>query len=136
MKQELKRLSNPLLLVFLVALNFSFTNYQPGKWERLGTRVVNFRTDRDEIPVTASDGAFSKLKIFVKGAGINMHRMVVHFGNGEKEEIEMRENIPGGGESRVIDLPGNKRIIQKVALVYDTKNWANKRAEVVLWGKH
>ena len=34
------------------------------------------------------------------------------------------------GQTRVIDLPGNKRIIKKVALVYDTKNPAREKGVV------
>jgi hypothetical protein len=52
------------------------------------------------------------------------------------QEVETRDNIRAGGESRVIDLAGNRRIITKVVFVYDTKNFAGRRAEVELWGRH
>jgi hypothetical protein len=108
----------------------------PPRWEKLGERRVNFGVDHDEIMVTASEGRFSALKIMVKKGGINMHKMVVHFGDGSSEEIELRNDIPAGGESRVIDLPGKKRVIRKVVFWYDTKNFADRKAEVELWGRH
>jgi hypothetical protein len=108
----------------------------PPRWEKLGERRVNFGVDHDEIMVTAAEGRFSALKIMVKKGGINMHKMVVHFGDGSSEEIDLRNDIPAGGESRVIDLPGKKRVIRKVVFWYDTKNFADRKAEVELWGRH
>ena len=58
-----------------------------------------------------------------------MHKLVVHYGNGETENIEPRNNFSAGSESRVIDLPGNKRVIQKIVFWYDTKNLARGNAE-------
>lgn len=115
----------------------SFTTADHARpWELLGSRVVNYTLDRDEIMVTRAEGLFTGLKIKVLRGPVNMHRLVVHYGNGEVEEIELRENFRAGGESRVIDLPGNKRIIKKVVFLYDTKNLANRRAVVELWGRH
>ena len=66
-----------------------------------------------------------------------MDKMVVHYGNGESQNIEIRENILKGGESRVIDLTGNKRIINRVEFWYDTKGGPmNDKALVELWGRH
>ena len=54
-----------------------------------------------------------------------MHKLVVHYGNGETENIELRNNFSAGSESRVIDL----RVIQKIVFWYDTKNLARGNAE-------
>lgn len=108
----------------------------PPRWEMLGMRKVNYTLDRDEILVTRSEGIFNALKVKVKAGPLNMHKIVVHFGNGQTEELEVRENFQAGGESRVLDLPGNQRIIRKVVFWYDTKNLANRKAVVQLWGRH
>lgn len=104
-------------------------------WELLGVKKVDYKLDRDEILVTAQEGRFTGLKIKVKNSPINMHRVAVHYGNGEVQEIELRENFRAGSESRVLDLPGNKRVIRKVVMWYDTKNLAIGRGEVELWGR-
>ncbi len=130
-----------LLAVFCLSAFASFANNVPAeevyppRWELLGTKKVNYGLDRDEIIVTATEGVFSALKLRVRRGGINLHKVAVHFANGEVEELELRHNIPAGGESRVLDLPGNKRIIQKVVFWYDTKNYANKKAVIELWGR-
>lgn len=136
---KIKAMLSALALVICAASFSAFTSASatfPPKWELLGSRKVNYTLDKDEILVTAKEGAFSAVKIIVKKGGINLHRVAVHFGNGEVEELDVRENIPADGESRVLDLPGNKRIIKKVVFWYDTKNYANQKATVHLWGRH
>jgi len=115
----------------------AFTNPAPlaANWELLGSRKVNYKLDRDVISVTKKEGTFTALKIKVRKGGINLHRMTVQFGNGETQELEVRENIREGGETRAIDLPGNTRIIEKVTFWYDTKNRSDRRAVVDLLGK-
>jgi endonuclease YncB( thermonuclease family) len=106
----------------------------PPRWELLGQRTVKRTVDRDEIRVTARDGRFSKIKLRVKRSGINMHRCVIHFANGSTQEVAIRNNIRQGGETRVIDINGGKRVISKVVFWYDTKGLQD-RAVVELWGR-
>jgi len=108
----------------------------PPRWERLGSRKVTYRADRDVISVTARDGAFTALKLEVNGAPIDLNHVVVHYRNGDTQSIRVRQRIPRGGSSPLLDLPGNRRIITKVVLYYDTKNLARRRATVSLWGRH
>ena len=126
-----------VLAAFVALLALSFKPADTARpWELLGMRKVNYALDRDEIMVTRAEGLFTGLKIMVKRGPVNMHRLVIHYGNGEKEEIELRENFRAGSNSRVIDLPGNKRVIKKVDFLYDTKNLANRKGVVELWGRH
>lgn len=106
------------------------------RWEKLGQRRVNYGLDRDEISVTARDGAFRALKIKVKNGGINMHRCIVHYRNGQTQSLNISQVIRKGGETRVLNLDGNRRIITKVVFLYDTKNFARQRATIELWGRH
>jgi hypothetical protein len=121
-------------LAAMAAMSFTHLEYRP--WELLGSRMINYALDHDEIMVTRAEGVFSAVQLRIKRSPINMHKMVVHYGNGEVDEIALRENFRAGGQSRVIDLPGNKRVIKKVVLWYDTKNPANDKGVVELWGRH
>ena len=105
-------------------------------WEHLGTRKVDFKLDRDVIPVGVRDGRFKKLKIKVTGGALNLHKMVVHYGNGSVDNIPLRHQFTRRSGSRVIDLKGNKRVIKKVVFVYDSKNYSRRKARVHLYGKH
>lgn len=133
------KLNSKLLSLLATVLIFSLSSFispQQNKWEKLGERKVNLGLDHDRIVVGAGDGIFSKLKIRVRNSGINLHKMVVYYGNGEKQELEVREEIQKGGESRVIDLDGRKRVIKEVDFWYDTKGIINDKAVVALWGRH
>lgn len=132
----------PVFLAFFALLTLwsTSTAFAPAQtlpvWEKLGQRRVNYGLDRDEILVTAQEGAFTALKLGVSRGGINLHRCVVHFRNGQTQELQIRENIGPGGQTRVLDLRGNNRIITKVVFWYDTNNWSGRRAILELWGRH
>lgn len=107
---------------------------QAQTWKLLGTRKVTFRTEKDVISVGADEGVFKKIKLTVKKSGIRFHDMKVHFSNGDIIDVEIRRVIPAGGETRVIDLPGNKRNIKKVVFWYESTKKNSKRATVRLFG--
>ena len=120
-----------LILLSLIAVNKTAAQ----KWEHLGAAKVHGHLDYDEIMVTALEGDFSAIKLFVENEGIQFERVVVHFGNGRKEEIVLRDFIPAGGESRVIDLPGRDRIIRKVVFFYKSNAATKRKGKVVLYGR-
>jgi hypothetical protein len=47
----------------------------------------------------------------------------------------VRQDIPKGGESRVIDLKGEKRSIRTIEFWYDDKGFMNGKADVTVMGK-
>lgn len=107
-----------------------------GSWERLGTRTVKFATDRDVIPVTATEGTFDKIKLKVLSSGIEMLDLKVHFANGGTQDVSIKRFIEAGGETRVIDLTGSDRVIRNVEMVYRSRGPRTGRAIVELWGRH
>jgi hypothetical protein len=107
----------------------------PGSWRMLGSVQANLRADHDIIVVAGPYDYFRKLKFKVTNASLNMQRMIVRYDDGGRpENIDVRYNIPQGGESRVIDLIGGKRKIKSVEFWYDTKGILNGRANVTLLG--
>ncbi len=122
-----------LSLVILVSL----MSMAPARqWERLGSRAVNYRLDKDVINVGAQNGRYTKLKVAVTGGSLNMHKMTVHYMNGEKQNIPLKYNFSKRSSSRVIDLNGNKRFIKKIVFWYDTKNLARSKAKVHVFGRN
>lgn len=103
-------------------------------WVLLGERIVTDRLDHDAIVVTAARGDFRAIKITVNRAAVDFHRVVVHYRNGGKQEIELRSTIPAGDESRVIDLNGAERIINRVEFWYDARTIRGRRAVIRLFG--
>lgn len=104
-------------------------------WRHLGSKVVDFKVDKDHFLVGPSKGRFEKLKIEVKTGSLNMHKMVVTYGDGSRGDIPLRHNFARGSSSRVIDLPGGKRIVKKITFIYDTKHHSNHKAIVEVFGE-
>ena len=103
-------------------------------WVHLGDRSVTDRVDHDVIVVTGDRGTFTALRLAVRKRAVQFHRVRVVFGNGEVQELELRQVIPAGGESRVIDLAGGSRVIRRVELWYDAQSLGG-RAVVRLAGR-
>ena len=106
-----------------------------GTWRLLGHTQAKFSADHDAIFVAGPYDFFRRLKFKVTDAPINMVRMIVRYDDGGlPENIDIRFNIPQGGESRVIDLKGGRRKLKSVEFWYDTKGILNGRADVTLFG--
>ena len=116
--------------------SYSVKKKQTFNWEKLGSRKVNMGADHDEILVTAFEGFFTKIKFKVLDAPILLRSMKIIFGNGEYRRVKVNKKFTAGMESRVIDLPGNKRIIRKVMINYACVAKHKGSATFVLWGKH
>ena len=109
---------------------------QRGRWEYLGEANVDGAVDHDRIVVTGARGTYRAIQIRVERGAIDFDRVVVHFGDGESDPIAIRHRIPAGGSTRVIDLPGNRRVIQSVEFWYAKANWRSRRPKVRLFGFH
>jgi hypothetical protein len=111
-------------------------NTPPPKWEKLGMRIVNMKADHDEIPVTFLEGVFTKVRLKIMKAPIHLLNINIVFGNGSNKNVVFNRKFAAGSYTRIIDLPGNKRIIKKVKLNYKSVPAGKGRAVVSLWGKH
>ena len=104
-----------------------------GRWERLGAARVDGNMDHDRIPVGRQDGMFRAIQLRVRGGAVEFMRVVVHYADGEPEEVAVRERIPDGGTTRPIDLRGDRRYIRSVELWYGHGGW-RRNPEVQLYG--
>lgn len=124
--------------IFLIVTLFtlvisSFTGFD--EWKVIGERSVKFTTDRDIIRVGGNDW-YSKLKIKVIDAPIHIADFDVIFENGERFDVPIKENIREGGESRVIDLPGSERRIDRIEFKYRTTGKLRRgTANVIVFGR-
>jgi hypothetical protein len=140
MKTYFKLITLPLVFVFFCSfLSQGQQVAKPkagatGTWRLLGTTHAQHTADHDVIVVAGPHDYFRKLKFKVTDAPLNMQRMIVTYDDGRPENIDVRENIPKGGESRVIDLRGGKRKLKTVEFWYDTKGFLNGKADVTLFG--
>ena len=109
---------------------------QPPKWVDLGSRTVNWNADKDVIPVTGAKGSYTSIKLFVDKAPVEFVDIKIHFANNTFQDVKIRSRIAAGGETRVIDINGKNRVIQKVTFWYKTSKPAPRgKAIVTLYGR-
>jgi len=126
----------PLLFISAIAL-LSFTAIESNgfqQWNLIGEKKVSFLVDRDVIHVKGNDN-FSQIKLKVKDGPVHILDMDVHFENGDKFDVAIKQKFANGGESRLIDLPGGSRSIKKIEFWYETRGFAKGRGRVQVWGK-
>jgi hypothetical protein len=134
MKTKIAFLTFALLCLIQASLPSDAAAARRPRWEFLGERTVTDRADHDVIPVTAARGTFRALKIFVKDRAVQFPDIKVHFADGETQDLAIRNVIPAGGESRVIDVRGRDRVIRSVEFRYDAQSLFGKSARVQLFG--
>lgn len=105
-----------------------------GDWEKLGQREVDGKGDHDAIAVGREDGRFKSIQIQVDGSALEMFEIKVTFGDGQTFEPKTRLVFDNGTRSRVIDLPGDRRVIKRVDFRYGNLPGGG-RARVELWAK-
>lgn len=104
-------------------------------WKLLGERTVTDGVDHDSIAVTAAEGDLEALQIRVRGRAVQFREVRVHYANGDEQVLELRDVIPAGGSSRVLDLAGDDRIVRRVEFRYDAQSAHGKKALIRLFGK-
>jgi len=124
------------IFTFFALAVFAMTAFTPiNEWKIIGERSVKFSSDRDVIKVGGNDW-YTKLKIKVVDAPLHISNFDVIFENGERFDVAMREDIRKGGESRVIDLPGKERKIDRIEFRYRTTGrLRGGTANVIVFGR-
>jgi hypothetical protein len=106
-----------------------------GQWVLIGQTHARHSVDHDGIVVRGPFDDFRRIKLKVTDAPLSLYKLVVTYDNGAQDEIAIRQNIPKGGESRVIDLRGaGKRSIRRIDFWYETKGLGDGRADVTIFG--
>jgi hypothetical protein len=103
------------------------------RWELLGRRDVDFRVDHDAIDVGRAEGRFRALRFEVRGGPVEIFDLKVILGDGDAIRPATRL-VFERGESRTIDLPGNRRVVRRVEFVYRSLRGPGRRATISLFG--
>ncbi|MGI9408236.1 MAG: hypothetical protein ACR2O4_17795, partial [Hyphomicrobiaceae bacterium] len=128
--------------IFLALAVFAaaFTTVDPasaqrGKWELLATKKVNMLADRDVIEMSRSDGRFNALRFEATRGSINIYRVRVFFGNGDKQDLDVNQKIREGERTDAIDLDGRNRVIDRIEMLYASSKLL-QTASIDVFGRH
>jgi hypothetical protein len=103
-------------------------------WTLLGSQTVSGRRDRDVIRVGPYSGGFDQLTMSVHDSDLELLDFKVVFRNGTSWSAPVRHVFREGSRTRVIDLPGNDRIIKRIELSYANLPGSG-RARVEVYGR-
>jgi hypothetical protein len=103
-------------------------------WTMLGEKTVEGRNDRDTITVGRYQGRFDQLTLRVEDSDVELVDFVVRFTNGEVFSPKVGHYFREGTRTRIIELPGNSRTIQRIDLRYRNVT-RGARARVQVWGR-
>jgi hypothetical protein len=106
-----------------------------GAWRLVGHTEAQLTADHDVIVVRGPFDNFRRIKFVVTDAPLRILRMTVTFDGGGTQPIDVRQQIPQGGESRAIDLRGvGTRSIRRIDFWYETVGVLRGRADVTVFG--
>ncbi|MBL7875614.1 MAG: DUF2541 family protein [Cyclobacteriaceae bacterium] len=103
-------------------------------WTLLGSRVVDYTLDHDNITLQNKTEEFSAIKIKVKEGAVNVYKSTVYFTNGEKQDVELPKNLSESADGAEIDLKGDRQTIEKITFWYNTKIKSDQRSVIEVWG--
>ena len=121
-----------LALVPVLVLAAAGESFAAG-WVLIGRRAVTDRIDHDTFALPGH-ARYDKLRLQVKGPAVQFHDLKVHFANGGTEDVTLRDVLRGG--TRVIDLKGRDRDIERIEVWYDAQTRRHGRgSSVEIWGR-
>ncbi len=118
------------LSVFLLLSAFASMAFSAQAEVLLGsTKLARHHTDIDFIK--ANKCGLSEIQIRVEQRAADIEHIYVEYGNGMPDELEVRDRIRRGGQTRWINLRGlGDRCIQKIVVIGDSEGRAGKRSLV------
>jgi len=106
----------------------------PMAWDELGCKKVGFLVDRDVVRVGRQDGRFRAIRLRVEGNKVHMMDLRVVYANGGPDDIPVREEIRAGGQTRPLDLRGERRAIDRIEMVYRSQPSLRGQATICVDG--
>jgi hypothetical protein len=120
----LKNLSALVIALLLIAGAGTAAQAQnKNGWVFLGERHIDGHVDNDKIDVGKDAGTFRAIQFRVAGGDVHFEKIQVKYLNGQREDIDVRSDIPAGGRTRLIDLPGDRRVIESISMWYSKGEW-------------
>jgi hypothetical protein len=119
--------------VLVFGLSYGISAQVRGGWIPLGESHVDGQHDHDKIEVN-NHGPFVVLRLHVNGAAVRFDHLIVHFGDGQSEQVPATFVVANNSSSPPIPLSGGARNVNSVELWYERGSWANKPV-VTLFGR-
>lgn len=105
-----------------------------GRWQLVGETQVD-RVKEWDVFYPKGNGIYSAFKLRILNSRVKFDKMVIEYENYRKQTVALRSEIPENGESRIIEVVGERRKIRKISFLYTTGGIFNDKAKVQVWGR-
>lgn len=103
-------------------------------WDEIATREVTDRYDVDVVNLPGNR-TFARVKVCVYGNPVHFYDFDIFFRNGGHQDVSVRSRINAGECTRVIDLKGGRRNIDRIKFKYEETSWFVGRATVRIFAE-
>ncbi len=105
----------------------------PAEWQELGCKNVGFLIDQDSIIVKSQD-RYGSIRLRSSGNEFELKELSLRYGNGQRENYQIRSIIPSGGRSNAIKLRGESRRISQIDMLYRSRVISNQKTRLCIDG--
>lgn len=102
-------------------------------WDTLASDRFSLSNEEVEMRVGRREGRVAQIRLRSEGERVNLREVRIRFGNGETQVVRMDERLERGQETRVIDVEGDRRFIERVTVRLDPRRRPGT-GELVLLG--
>jgi hypothetical protein len=117
----MKTIAKLTMAFSLLALAVAAPSAAQAQWVLLGEKTVALHGDRD-IVSARGEGAFSRIRLCVRRRPVRFYDLDVVFGNGGRQDLQIRNVIGPGDCTRAINIRGGRRFIRRIIMKYETIN--------------
>lgn len=93
----------------------------PRRWEPLAEQRFDRRTDKIVMSVGRREGRYGQIKLRADGEPVFVRQIAVRFGNGDVQEFALDRRMRDGEETATLDLQGERRFIEQVAVILEPR---------------
>jgi hypothetical protein len=122
------------IAIFCLALTACAPKLIPAGWVNMARHEISFGASRTVVPIPPSAPAVKRLLIAARMNGVDITQVRVLFENGTTFERPDRTKLEAERDTVILDLPGDRRKVREVVVLYFKLNNAARRAVIEVWG--
>jgi len=108
---------------------------EPGGYEVLESKLLDTKDDVVTLRVEGNEGPVSSIRLRAWVQQVNVRRAEIVFGNGDRQDVRMRDRLEPGQATDPVDVDGRTRNIKSVILTLRPQRGDAERARIDLLGK-
>ncbi|MBN1952807.1 MAG: hypothetical protein JW801_16510 [Bacteroidales bacterium] len=123
-----------LLACLLLGIPMEPADAQAWRWIMLAQREVDYSLGSDVIEFGSRESRYAVLQLRLVDGTMNLYDIEIEYKDGYREEIPVTHSFRPGNDIVVIPIPDRLRIIKSITIYYDTDNYSQNAANLLVFG--